>query len=83
MGWKGIRYRVKIRFQEILALVLVIPFLVFTVLLIFGRGDMELLRLYSPLIMTILGGYFGQGAIALWRKGEIEEIVEEKDKNLP
>ena len=83
MGCSGFRYRIKIRFQEILALVLVIPFLLFTILVILGRGDIELIKIYVPLIMTILGGYFGQGAIELWKKGDINEIIEDKSNNSP
>jgi len=67
MGWQGFRTQVKIQFQDILALTVVIPFLVFTVLVLFGERDLEIIRIYVPLISIILGGYFGQGAIKAWR----------------
>ncbi len=76
-----LKYRVKIRFQEMLALIVVIPFLIFTILVLFGEKDMEILRVYVPLISIILGGYFGQGAIREWKGKEIEPVVEQKQFN--
>ena len=75
------KYNVKVRFQEILAMTVIIPFLAFTVLVMFGEKDVEILRIYIPLISIILGGYFGQGAIREWRGKEIEPIAEPKRKD--
>ncbi len=69
MGWTGLRYRIKIEFQDILALIVVIPFLSFTIMVLFGERDTEVLRIYVPLVSIILGGYFGQGAIREWKNG--------------
>ena len=68
MGWTGYRTQVKIRFQEILAVAVIAPFLYFTAMAIFKQGDLEVLRIYAPLVLTILGGYFGQGAIREYRQ---------------
>lgn len=66
--WYGFRYRIKIQFQDVLALTIILPFLTFTALVFFGQKDAEILRIYVPLISIILGGYFGQGAIKAWRE---------------
>ncbi len=80
---KRLTTRIKIRFQEVLALVIVIPFLIFTILVLFGEKDMEILRIYVPLISIILGGYFGQGAIREWRGKEIESPIENNYERPP
>ena len=64
---RKIRVNVQIRFQEILALTVVIPFLVFTVLVLIGERPYTVIQMYVPLIGIILSGYFGQGAIREWR----------------
>lgn len=66
--WYGFRYRIKIQFQDALALTIILPFLAFTALVFWGQKDAEILRIYVPLISIILGGYFGQGAIKAWRE---------------
>jgi len=74
----GFRYRIKIQFQDVLALMVVMPFLGLTVLAFLGEKDTEILRIYSPLILTILGGYFGQGAIRQWGESRPHEITPSK-----
>ena len=64
---KKIKVNIKIRFQEILALTVVIPFLAFTILVLLGERPLTVIQIYVPLISIILGGYFGQGAIREWR----------------
>lgn len=78
MDWTGFRYRIKIEFQDILALTFTIPFLIFTILVLFGERDTEVLRIYVPLVSIILGGYFGQGAIREWKGGKADENNTEK-----
>jgi len=69
---KKLKVRIQIRFQEILALTVIIPFLVFTTHVLFGERDYQIIQIYVPLISIILGGYFGQGAIREW-KGHKEQ----------
>lgn len=64
---KKLKVRIQIRFQEILALTVIIPFLIFTTHVLFGERDYQIIQIYVPLISIILGGYFGQGAIREWR----------------
>ncbi len=51
---------------------IIIPFLYFTVQVLFVGRELEVLRLYVPLLSIILGGYFGQGAIREWHRSEYE-----------
>ncbi len=84
MDWQGVRTQIKIQFQDILALTVVIPFLTFTVLVLIGNRDLEVIRIYVPLISIILGGYFGQGAIKAWRTNgnyDAGEITVHKDNS--
>ena len=71
--WYGIRSKVKIQFQDVLALLIVIPFLIFTALVATRGVDIEILRIFVPLVSIILGGYYGQGAIQQWQNGKKEE----------
>ena len=64
---KKLKVSIQIRFQEILALTVIIPFLIFTTHVLFGERDYQIIQIYVPLISIILGGYFGQGAIREWR----------------
>jgi len=70
VGWTGLRYKIKVEFQDVLALMIVVPFLVFTILVMLGEHSTEILRIYVPLISIVLGGYFGQGAIREWQRGD-------------
>lgn len=76
---KKLKIAIQIRFQEILALTVVIPFLVFTTHVLMGERDYSIIQIYVPLISIILGGYFGQGAIREWRgqNGRHEQPVVE------
>ena len=69
---KKLKVRIQIRFQEILALTVIVPFLIFTTHVLFGERDYQIIQIYVPLISIILGGYFGQGAIREW-KGHKEQ----------
>ena len=69
---KTLKVNIQIRFQEILALTVVIPFLIFTTHVLLGERDYHIIQIYIPLISIILGGYFGQGAIREW-KGHKEQ----------
>jgi len=64
---KKLKVNIKIRFQEILAMTVIIPFLIFTIMVLTGERDYHIIQIYVPLISIILGGYFGQGAIREWR----------------
>ena len=75
MGWQGLRYKIKVEFQDVLALTLLVPFLIFTALALFGVTDLEIVRIYVPLISIILGGYFGQGAIKAWRDTDNQPTI--------
>lgn len=72
-GWYGIRSKIKVQFQDVLALLIVVPFLIFTALVATRGVDIEILRIFVPLVSIILGGYFGQGAIQQWQTGKKEE----------
>ena len=74
-----LKVSIKIRFQEILALTVIVPFLIFTTHVLLGERDLTVIQIYVPLISIILGGYFGQGAIREWRshKEQIETPVME------
>jgi len=80
MGWKGIRYRIKVEFQDILAIVFVLFFFYVAVASYLGWRDPEyhLVQILVPLITIILGGYFGQGAISRWREGGMKD--DQRDK---
>ena len=69
---KGFSWHIRIEFQDILAMSIIMPFLYFTVEVLFVGRDLEVLRLYVPLLSIILGGYFGQGAIREWHRSEYE-----------
>ena len=69
---RGFHYHIKIEFQDVLAMSIIVPFLYFTVEVLFWGRDLEVLRLYVPLLSIILGGYFGQGAIREWHRSEYE-----------
>ena len=69
---RGFSYHIKIEFQDVLAMSIIAPFLYFTVEVLFWGRELEVLRLYVPLISIILGGYFGQGAIREWHRSEYE-----------
>jgi len=70
------RYKIKIEFQDILALIIIIPFLIFSIKSAFGNGDLEILRIYIPLVTTVLAGYFGQGAVREWKRDDSNESEE-------
>jgi len=82
LGWLGTRVKIKIRFQEILALIIIIPFLGFTGITVYGKiyglpyDLMPLLQSYLPIVSIILGGYFGQGAIREWKHKQVYEPIE-------
>jgi len=77
VSWKGVRWRIKIEFQDILAILFVACFFYVAINSYLGYRDTEyeLLRILVPLITIILGGYFGQGVIKRWRStnGVIEK----------
>ncbi len=69
---KGFSWHIRIEFQDILAMGIVLPFLYFTTQVLFLGHDLEVLRLYVPLMSIILGGYFGQGVVREWHRSEYE-----------
>lgn len=73
MGWKGFRYKIKIEFQDVLAILFTLFFFYVTISSYLGVRDPnhELVNTLSPLISIILGGYFGQGMVSRWRKGGV------------
>ena len=79
MPWTGVKHQIKIQFQDVLALSIIVPFLIFTALVLFTNKEIEILRIYQPIIITILAGYFGQGAVKEFRGGsEIDEHYRKK-----
>ena len=77
MGWQGFRTRVKIEFKDILAVKFTVPFVGFSIYALISTGDYELVSIWSPIIITILGGYFGQGMVREWK------TPYSKDSNMP
>lgn len=69
-NWTGFRTRIKIEFQDVLALCFVVPFLSLTVMVVVGVAEMEILRIYVTLISIILGGYFAQGTVREYQRGD-------------
>ncbi len=73
MGWKGFRYKIKVEFQDVLAILFTVFFFYITISSYLGVRDpeYELVNILLPLITIILGGYFGQGMVSRWRKGGV------------
>ena len=80
MDWTGFRYRIKIEFQDVLAIIFVGFFFFVTMSSYLGWRDPEyrLVQILVPLITIILGGYFGQGAISRWRNGGVQDDKEQR-----
>ncbi len=66
--WRGVRSRIMIEFADILAVILIGAFLWVAWEVISGRADIELLRIFSPIVITVVGGYFVEQGIREFRK---------------
>lgn len=67
------RYRIKIEFKDILAVMFVTFFFYVTISSFLGNGEYELVKTLVQPVSIILGGYFGQGMVRSWRNKETED----------
>lgn len=56
----------KFSFKDFLAIVMIVPFLicVFRFMFTHIEGDLDLLKVLVPVVMAVLGGYFGQEMVS-------------------
>ncbi len=68
--WRGVRSRIMVEFSDVLAVVLVAAFLWLTWAVVTGQADVEVLRVYIPVMSIVVAGYFGEAAIREWQRGD-------------